>query len=96
MIQELRDAGAEAIAVGGVRMVASSWVGSDGDAISISGTRVSLPLTVNAVGEPQTIATALQIPGGIAETVRASGGSITIDRKDSVQVPALLNVSSAG
>jgi len=96
MIQELRDAGAEAIAVGGVRMVASSWVGSDGDAISISGTRVSLPLTVNAVGEPQTIATALQIPGGIAETIRASGGSITIDRKDSVQVPALLNVSSAG
>lgn len=96
MIQELRDAGAEAIAVGGVRMVASSWVGDDGDAISISGTKVSLPLIVIAVGEPQTIATALQIPGGIAETIRAGGGSITIDRKDSVQVPALLNVSSAG
>ncbi|CAB4902813.1 unannotated protein [freshwater metagenome] len=96
MIQELRDAGAEAIAVGGVRMVASSWVGDDGDAISISGTKVSLPLIVIAVGEPQTIATALQIPGGIAETIRAGGGSITIDRKDSVQVPALPNVSSAG
>ena len=96
MVQELRDAGAEAISVGGVRMVASSWVGSDGDSISISGTRVSEPLVVNAVGEPQTIATALQIPGGIAETIRAGGGSITIDREERVQVPALPNVSSAG
>jgi uncharacterized protein YlxW (UPF0749 family) len=96
MVQELRDAGAEAISVGGVRMVASSWVGSDGDSISISGTRVSEPLVVNAVGEPQTIATALQIPGGIAETIRAGGGSITIDREERVQVPALPSVSSAG
>ena len=96
MVQELRDAGAEAISVGGVRMVASSWVGSDGDSISISGTRVSEPLIVNAVGEPQTIATALQIPGGRAETIRAGGGSITIDREERVQVPALPSVSSAG
>ena len=96
MIQELRDAGAEAIAVGGVRMVASSWVGSDGDTIVISGTQVAEPLVVIAVGEPQTIATALQIPGGVAETIRAGGGSITIDREDRVQVPALPNVSSAG
>lgn len=96
MIQELRDAGAEAIAVGGVRMVASSWVGSEGDTIVISGSQVAEPLVVIAVGEPQTIATALQIPGGVAETIRAGGGSITIDREDRVQVPALPNASSAG
>jgi hypothetical protein len=96
MIQELRDAGAEAIAVGGVRVVASSWVGSDGDTIVISGTGVPEPLVVIAVGEPQTIATALAIPGGVAETIRVSGGSITIDRAERVEVPALPNDSAAG
>ena len=44
LIQELRDGGAEAIDVGGVRVVASSFVGDSGGEVKIDGTPVVAPL----------------------------------------------------
>jgi len=90
-VQELRDAGAEAIQIGNVRVVASTWFDDapDGIGLVVSGTRLAPPYTVLAIGESATLATALEIPGGVSDTVRTAGGRITITQEASVLVTAL-------
>jgi uncharacterized protein YlxW (UPF0749 family) len=90
-VQELRDAGAEAIQIGDVRVVASTWFDDapDGIGLVVSGRRLAPPYTVLAIGESATLATALEIPGGVSDTVRTAGGRISITQEASVLVTAL-------
>ncbi|MEP7193407.1 MAG: DUF881 domain-containing protein [Actinomycetota bacterium] len=69
-IQELRDAGAEAIQVNNVRIVASSHFDQAASGIEIDGGAVSEPYTFAVIGDPATMSSAMEIPGGLAENVR--------------------------
>ena len=88
-IEELRDAGAEAIQVGNVRVVASSWFGQVGSVVQIDGKDVAEPYTIVAIGDPQTMASAMEIPGGLSENVRGLPATITITQGTNVVVGAL-------
>jgi len=88
-IEELRDAGAEAIQVGNVRIVASSYFTKSGSGVEIDGTRVTQPYTILAVGDAQTMASAMEIPGGLSQNVRRLGASITITQENELTVGAL-------
>lgn len=88
-IEELRDAGAEAIQVGSVRVVASSYLGQAGSGIEIDGTTVTDPYVILAIGDPQTMSSAMEIPGGLSENVRQLGASITITQSTELVVGAL-------
>ena len=94
-VQELRDAGAEAIQIGAVRVIASTWF-ADGDrgGISVSGTVVTSPYRIRVIGDSATLATALGIPGGVSDSVRAAGGRIAIVEKARVDVTALHPLST--
>jgi uncharacterized protein YlxW (UPF0749 family) len=74
MIQEIRDAGAEAIAVNGRRVVASTWLGpADGGAV-VDGARIGPPYELEAIGPPDVIAEAMDIPGGPLSVLSALPG----------------------
>jgi uncharacterized protein YlxW (UPF0749 family) len=88
-IEELRDAGAEAIQVGSVRVVASSYFGQAGSGIEIDGTTVTDPYVILAIGDPQTMSSAMEIPGGLSENARQLGASITITQSTELVVGAL-------
>ena len=88
-IQELRDAGAEAIQVGNVRVVASSYFGQSGSGMEIDGTSLTEPYTILAIGDAQTMSSAMEIPGGLSENVRQLGASITITQAKELTVGAL-------
>jgi len=88
-VQELRGAGAETMQVAGVRItVSSALVGEAGD-IRIDGTPVEAPYVIVAIGDAQTLSTAMQIPGGVADKVIQAGGDIDIVSADQVLVDAL-------
>ncbi len=89
LIQELRDAGAESIEIGGVRVVASSYVEDSGGRLSIDGKPVGRPVLVTAIGDPETLASAMMIPGGIVETIRQKGATATLSKQPTVEVTAL-------
>ncbi len=94
-IQELRDAGAEAIQVGDVRVVATTWFADlEGGGISVSGSEVRPPYVVRAIGDANALAGSMQIPGGVTATVRRAGGTATVDIRDEVTVDALLSVTA--
>lgn len=94
MLQELRNAGAEAVEVSGVRLVASSWFADAENGVIVDGTLVTPPYSWIAVGDPQTLAVALDIPGGALAAVRNAGGSATVVQEDLVQVTALASTSA--
>ncbi len=94
-IQELRDAGAEAIQVSGspdraVRVVASTaFVDVPNDGVAVGGVALSPPYTVAAIGDPSTLATALGIPGGAVASLKGAGAVIAVRESPEVVVDAL-------
>jgi len=88
-LQELRDAGAEAVQVNGVRVVADTWFADGADGIEVGGQRITSPYTVLAIGDSATMASAMDIPGGVTESVRRDGATSTVRQSDQVDVTAL-------
>ncbi len=90
VIQELRGAGAEAIqfgsASGQVRVSTTTSFGGDGGTVTVDGTTLTAPYRVLAIGDPTTLDTALNIPGGIAAAVRAAGGELTVSERRTVSI----------
>jgi uncharacterized protein YlxW (UPF0749 family) len=88
-IEELRNAGAEVIQVNDVRVVASTYV-LDGDAgLEMDGTPLEAPYLLRAIGESETLATAMGIPGGVIDSFAGDGVSATVMPRLEVVVDAL-------
>ena len=77
-VQELRDAGAVAIEVNGVRVINSTYFTDTNEGISVNNTKIRSPYKLLALGDPETMSTALKIPGGMSENVTTSGGNVII------------------
>ena len=77
-VQELRDAGAVAIEINGNRIINSTYFNDTSDGITINQAKIRSPYRISALGDPETLATALKIPGGLAEKVTTSGGQVVI------------------
>ena len=88
-IQELRDAGAEAIQVSNVRIVASSHFSQGASGIEIDRRSITQPYAITAIGDPATMASAMEIPGGLSANVRGEGATIKIDQGKKLTVGAL-------
>lgn len=93
-VQELRDAGAEAMQLGDVRIVANTWFADTADGVSVSGTEVRPPYVITAIGDANTLAGAMQIPGGVTATSRRVGAEAAVDIRTRVVVDALLSVAT--
>ncbi len=89
VVQELRDAGAEVIQVGQVRIVASCYFTESQGTVSVDGQPLERPFVVLAIGDSQTLASAMNIPGGIVDTVRRVGASAQVEPLASVRIDAL-------
>lgn len=71
VVNELKAAGAEAIAVNDQRLVAVSPVRCAGPTIFINNTPQTPPYMIKAIGDPKILTTALNIPGGITSALKA-------------------------
>jgi uncharacterized protein YlxW (UPF0749 family) len=90
LVQELRDAGAEAIAVNGRRVGGATAFSSRGKAVTVDGQEVAQPYEVFAIGDPATLEVGLKIPGGAVDTLDALDGTkVSVERRSDVRVPAL-------
>lgn len=92
-VQELRDAGAEAMQIGDVRIVASTWFRDEAGGIVVDGHTLEPPYELTVIGDPQTMSSAMEIPGGVVESVRSKGGQATVKEFSSINVEALHSVS---
>jgi uncharacterized protein YlxW (UPF0749 family) len=89
-VEELRGAGAEAVEVNGVRVVASSYVvGSAGD-VEVDGKRLTSPYVLLAIGPTDDLAAALTASGSLVSDVSRAGGSARVDGLERVEVSAVV------
>ena len=89
IVQELRGAGAEAIQFGGVRVGVSTSFTAAPNGVQVDDTVEQAPYVVRAIGDPKTLDTALNIPGGVAATARAAGGDAAVAEMPRVTITAL-------
>ena len=87
-LQELRNAGAEAIELNDtVRVVAQTGlVDSPAEGLLVDGVPVQPPYVIEAVGDPYTLSTALDFDGGFIEEVESVGGDVTVQELDAVEI----------
>ncbi|MFI5978161.1 DUF881 domain-containing protein [Streptomyces sp. NPDC051452] len=91
-IQELRAAGAEAIQVNGVRVVANTYFTDSGKSVSVDGNKINAPYRFQVIGKPQDLEPALNIPGGVVQTLEKEQATVTVERSDKIVVDALRQV----
>ncbi|MEE6296019.1 DUF881 domain-containing protein [Georgenia wangjunii] len=89
VLEELRNAGAEAIELSGQRLTASSWITGGGDGVVVTGTEVSPPYVWRAIGDPQTLAVALDIPGGALASIRTAGGTAVLEEHEELEITSV-------
>lgn len=93
VINELRAAGAETMEIrsgqDGVRVGVDTWVAGDPGALVIDSQTFRPPYSIVAVGDPPTLAAALNIPGGAVDSVARVGGAVSVSQSDRVDVTVL-------
>ncbi|MBO0866913.1 MAG: DUF881 domain-containing protein [Mycobacterium sp.] len=93
VINELRAAGAEAIEIRdaqqAVRVGVDTWVVGAPGALTIDGKTLSPPYSVLAIGDPPTLAAAMNIPGGAVDSVKRVGGTIAVQQGERVDITTL-------
>ncbi len=90
LLNELRNAGAEAMAIGGVRLVAGSEVAGDPGDLSVEDTPLDDPFAIDALGNGATLTGSLTRAGGIIAQFRATfpGVEVTVTPVDRISLPA--------
>ncbi len=88
-IQELRAAGAEAIQVNDVRVVADTYFLDSGGGIQVDGKKIAAPYRFEVIGKPQDLEPALNIPGGVVQTLEEERAVATVTRSGKIVVDAL-------
>jgi uncharacterized protein YlxW (UPF0749 family) len=90
LVNELRNAGAEAISVGGVRVVAGTVVAGPAGGLSVENTALGPRIEVLAIGNPAALTGALTRVGGIVAQLRATyaEAQVEVTPLDTVVVPA--------
>ena len=93
VIDELRAAGAEAIQIGddhqAVRAGVDTWIVGAPGALTVDSKTLMPPYSVLAIGDPPTLAAAMNIPGGAVDSVKRVGGTMSVQQGDKVDVTVL-------
>lgn len=88
-LQELRDSGAEAIEINDrVRVVAQTAVSArpDGGGLVVDDEPVEPPYVIEAIGDPPTLASALDFFGGFISGVEDVGGRVDVEQRKVVEI----------
>ena len=89
LVNELRNAGAEAIAVDQVRITAGSVAIQGPRSLEVDGVEVGRRFTLRAIGSPDGLLSAMQRPGGIISQLKLFvSATIQIQQVESVTLPA--------
>lgn len=87
-LQELRDAGAEVVQVDDVRVVVNSYFLDGPGGVMLDGHTLDVPYRFRAIGDPRTLTTALDIPGGVRDSVTRAGATATVTHHDTLTISA--------
>jgi uncharacterized protein YlxW (UPF0749 family) len=87
IVNELRGAGAEALAINGQRLIATSEIRTSGAHITVNLIPVAAPYRILAIGNPEYMKNTLEMRGGVVETLREWGIDIAVFTREDLTIP---------
>lgn len=85
IVNELNNAGAEAISVNGQRIVSTTAISCSGTVVTINGVKLSSPFKISAIGNSESLAS-ISRPGGYLEDIGFRGAIVNIEKSNNVVV----------
>lgn len=86
-IQELRNAGAEAISINGqVRVVAQTPIGETVGGLLVDDVELTAPYVVEAIGEPSTLSTGMSFRSGPVDQLEADGAEALVEELTAITI----------
>lgn len=92
IVNELKNAGAEAIDVNSVRITSNSSIEMEKNNIVVDNIRIARPFVIKAIGNPEIINSSLIRPGGIIEIIKNDRASIELVIAKEVKIPRTENL----
>lgn len=93
VINELKNAGAEAISINDQRIVPTSSIVCGGNIIEINGEKVGAPFIIKAIGLPEQLS-ALSRPGGYLEILKNASIEVSLKKSNNITIPKYTGVIS--
>ncbi|GIV19551.1 MAG: hypothetical protein KatS3mg023_1302 [Armatimonadota bacterium] len=89
VVNELHAAGAEAVSINGQRIIANTAIRCVGPTIQVNGIALSSPYVIQAIGDPETLMGALNLPQGVLADIQAiDPNMVKVTKKNNIQIPA--------
>lgn len=86
IVNDLKNAGAEAISINGERIVQTSSITCEGIIIKINNKKLGSPYVIKAIGSAATLETSLSIPNGYLDIMKNDGVIVDIKKSDGLTV----------
>ena len=86
VINELRDAGAEAISLNGERVVSTSEIRCAGSTVSINNNRYAAPFVIMAIGDPVNLENALLMRNGVIDSLTFYGINAEVKKISNMKI----------
>ncbi len=89
LLNELKGAGAEAIAINDQRVTATTAVRCVGPTVLVNGTPTGVPVKIKAIGDPDALVSGLTMAGGVQDAYRLTDPSMfSVDKAENLTLPA--------
>ena len=86
LLDELKNAGAEAISVNEQRIISNTYVYCDGSVILIDGVKIGNPFVIKAIGDSETIYGAITRNKGYVATLTKDGIQVDVQKSENVEI----------
>lgn len=86
IVNELANAGAEAIEINGERIVNSTYILCAGNVILVNGEKISSPCIIKAIGQQEKLYGALERAGGTIQQMRMNKMPIEIKKTSNIEI----------
>lgn len=87
VVNELFNAGAEAISINGQRIVSVTAINCSGNIVKVNDEKLGVPFEIKAIGLPERLYGALVRPGGYLEWMEEDGVQVSVQKSDDITVP---------
>lgn len=86
LVNELKNAGAEAISINDERIMNTTAITCDGNVVLINDNKISSPFVIKAIGSQEAILGGIQRPGGYLEKLEGYGLVTSVEKQDKITI----------
>lgn len=86
VVNDLRNAGAEAISINGQRITNKTAIFCAGNVVKVNGEKISSPIEIKAIGSPELLYGSMTIPGGYLQIMEDTGVLVNVKKASNITI----------